>query len=176
MIEKPTIYIADWGRHNADLNSSIVRLEQGNTYKDCSTIAITPTRGFIHARVVQAHMGLMAPMNQKFTRIFATGMEVGDAYSTTVEQILCIPELSEWKYIFTLEDDNIPPPDCLIKLIESIEGGVDGQKYDAVGALYWTKGEGGQPMLYGNPKEFPLSFRPQLPNPGKIVSVNILNA
>ena len=37
-------------------------------------------------------MNLMPPMNQKFTRIFLTGMEVGDAYTSAVETILANPE------------------------------------------------------------------------------------
>jgi len=67
------------------------------------------------------------------------------------------PELSKWKYILTLEEDNLPPPDGLLKLYENIE------QYDVIGGLYWTKGEGGQPMIYGdiNDKEF--NFRPQPP-------------
>ena len=61
-----------------------------------------------------------------------------------------------------MEDDNIPPPDGLIKLYESIG------KYDVVSGLYWTKGEAGQPMIYGNPMEVPLSFRPQAPIPDAV--------
>jgi hypothetical protein len=102
---------------------------------------------------------MMTPMNQKFSRMFLTNMEVGEAYSMAVEQILAHPELSTWKYILTLEDDNLPPPDGLLKLVESIEAG----PYAAVGGLYWTKGEGGQPMIYGDPSELPRNYRPQLP-------------
>ncbi len=56
-----------------------------------------------------------------------------------------IPELSTWKYILTIEEDNIPPPDGLLKLYEDMD------EFDVVGGLYWTKGEGGQPMIYGDP-------------------------
>ena len=35
--------------------------------------------------------------------------------------------------------------------------------FDVVGGLYWTKGEGGQPMLYGDPKVEPINFIPQIP-------------
>lgn len=151
------------GHHNEDLQGSIDRLVKAGTYKDLSTICIIPTRGVVPARVVQNWWGLMAPMNQKFIRMFMIGMEVGVAYSTAIEQILANPDLSQWKYILTLEEDNIIPPDGLLKLIESIEGQVDGKKYDAVGALYWTKGPEGQPMCYGNPEVMPRNFIPQLP-------------
>lgn len=170
---KPQIIVShDVGKHNSDLSESLDRLYKGNTYKDCSTMCIIPTRGYIHARVVQSIVTLLAPMNQKFNRIFMMGMEVGDAYSSAIETILDHHELSKWKYILTMEDDNLPPPDGLLKLIESLEGGVDGNRYDVVGGLYWTKGEGGQPMAFGDPHDFPLNFRPQIPKPDTVTQVN----
>jgi hypothetical protein len=99
-------------------------------------------------------------------------MEVGEAYSSTIEMILNHPDLSKWKYVLTLEHDNMPPPDGLLRLYESIQGKVDGRKYDAVGGLYWTKGEGGQPMIYGNPAIMPMNFIPQLPRPGEVQECN----
>ena len=159
----PTLVLDDWkGRHNL-CQTAMVRLEKAGAYKDLSTVCLVPTRGMIHARVVQSWMSLMPPMNQKFIRIFVLGMEVGAAYQTTVENILGNPELAKWKYLLTLEEDNMPPPDGLLKLCESIDGGVDGEKYDAMGGLYWTKGEGGQPMIYGDPAAFPMNFIPQIP-------------
>lgn len=134
-----------------------VKLKKEGLHRDLSTIAIIPSRGTMPTRVVQSWMNLMAPMNQKFLRMFAIGMEVGEAYNQTIQAILDHPELSKWKYILTLEDDNCPPPDGLLKLYEGI------QKYDVVGGLYWTKGEAGQPMIYGDPKAVPLNFIPQLP-------------
>ena len=145
------------GVHNKELLKSVERLEKGKAYRDLSTICIVPTRGMIPAKVTQAWMGMILPMNQKFTTIFMIGMEVGEAYCAAIEQILAVPELANWKYVLTLEEDNIPPPDGLIKLYENID------KYDVVGGLYWTKGEGGQPMIYGEGQEGDLHFRPQLP-------------
>jgi len=147
------------GFHNANIAAAQTRLVQGSSYKDVSTICVVPTRGMISAKVVQYWMGMMSPMNQKFMRIFMSGLEVGEAYEQAVDQILAHPDLSKWKYILTLEEDNCPPPDGLLKLIESIEM----HKLDAVGGLYWTKGEGGQPMIYGNPGEMPRNFIPQVP-------------
>lgn len=155
---QPQMVVDDWkGRHNQDLGKTAERIEKGNTYKDISTICIVPTRGVIPSKVVQNWMGLMMPMNQKFIRMFVIGMEVGEAYQSAFEQILAHPELGKWKYVLTLEEDNTPPPDGLLKLYESIPG------YGAVGGLYFTKGEGGQPMIYGNPKDIPMNFIPQIP-------------
>lgn len=155
---KPQIIIENYqGLHNTNIFQSIERIEKGKTYRDLSTICIVPTRGMISAKVTQSWMGMISPMNQKFTRIFMIGMEVGEAYTLAIAQILIHPELSRWRYILTLEEDNIPPPDGLIKLYENIDD------YAAVGGIYWTKGEGGQPMIYGEGKDGDLHFRPQPP-------------
>lgn len=166
---KPQIVVDSFqgGFHNKDLEKSQERLIKSGTYKDLSTICIIPTRGKIDAKVVQNWMSLMPPMNQKFIRIFMIGLEVGQAYNQAVEFILQNPELSKWKYILTMEEDNMPPPDGVLKLYEAINQG-----YDVVEGLYWTKGEGGQPMLYGDPKSFPLSFIPQMPQVDTIQHCN----
>lgn len=129
-----------------------------NKWKDLSTIIIVPcySKG-IHPKIVQNWMNIMAPMNQKFMKIFVTDMEVGAAYSQTIEQILITPGLNEFKYIFTLEHDNTVQPDVLMKLYPHME------TYDAVGAIYYTKGIGGAPMCYGNPVVMPVNFIPFQP-------------
>lgn len=150
-------FLDPWeGRHNQSDYES--RLLSEGLYKDRSTVCIVPTRGQISARVVQAWLALMPPMNQKFIRLIVEKMEVGAAYEHAIDTILSHPELRTWNYVLTLEDDNMPPPDGLLKLYRAIDEG-----YDAVGGLYWTKGEGGQPMCYGDPGVFPLNFLPQIP-------------
>lgn len=133
----------------------------GSTYKDSSTVIVIPTRGMIDYRVVASWQSLIAPMNQKRAILFASGHEVGQAYCAVIQNILNHPELSKWKYVLTLEDDNIQPPDAHIRLLESIEWG----GYDAVSGLYFTKGEHNMPMAYGDPAEFArtgaLDFRPR---------------
>jgi GT2 family glycosyltransferase len=109
----------------------------------------------------------MKPMNQRVQHLTVTGYEVGAAYQKSVEDILAHPELSKYRYMLTLEDDNLPPPDGLLKLYESIEKG----PYAAVGGLYWTKGYGGQPMIYGKPFGA-IDFVPQLPRPDTIQECN----
>ncbi len=150
-------YNENIGIHNANLQYSCSKLIEGKSYQDLSTICLIPTRGMIHARVIQSWFSLMSPMNQKFVRIFLTGMDVADAYNFGIETIMNHPELSKWKYILTMEDDNLPPPDGLLNLYKSID------KFDVVGGLYWTKGEDGRPMIYGDPKSEAVDFIPQLP-------------
>lgn len=154
------------GKNNADLDSARGRLIRGDTYRDLSTVCIIPTRGMIPAKVVQSWMGMATPMNQKFMRIFIEKMEVGDAYNAGVETVLSHPELSHWKYILTLEEDNCPPPDGLVRLYESMK------QFDVIGGLYWVKGDYGQPMIYGNPNSMPKDFVPQLPVPDSIQPCN----
>jgi hypothetical protein len=145
------------GRNNANIEAARDRLIRGRSYRDLSTICVVPTRGMIPSKVVQSWMNLAAPMNQKFMRLFIENMEVGDAYNHAIELILANDQLSKWKYVLTLEEDNCPSPDGLLKLYESI------QKFDVVGGLYWVKGENGQPMIYGDPGVMPKNYIPQLP-------------
>jgi hypothetical protein len=138
-----------------------VKVHHGSTYRDTSTIIVCPTRGMVHHRVVQSWQGLIAPMNQKKAFLFASGDEVGRAYDGLIKGILADPQLSTWKYLLTVEDDNLLPADAHIRLLESIEAG----PFDAVGGLYWTKGDFNMPMAYGDPAEYArsgvLDFRPR---------------
>lgn len=165
---QPQVIVGSWesGVHNADLESASKRVKAGKGYRDLSTVCVIPTRGVIPARAVESWWGMISPMNQAFTRIFVSGMEVGDAYNYAIELILNHPVLSKWKYVLTLEEDNLPPPDGLIKLYENID------KYPAgLGGLYWTKGECGQPMIYGDPVGV-MNFRPQVPQKDTIQECN----
>lgn len=163
---KPQIIVPDnAGIHNA--SDYAARLAKEKTYRDLSTIIVCPTRGFISARIVQSWQGLIRPMNQQVLGpIFVEGMEVGEAYNQVIKMILENPDLAKFKFLLTLEEDNAPPPDGLMKLYESID------EYDAVGGLYWTKGELGQPMCYGDPSVMPLSFIPQVPTPDAVTPCN----
>jgi len=155
------------GINNADLAKAVERLVKGKAYQDISTVIVCPTRGMIPDRVVQSWLGLMKPMNQKVIGpIFFRGYEVGDAYNMAIDMVLNHPDLSHWKYILTIEEDNIPPPDGLLKLYEHMD------TYDGIGGLYWTKGEGGQPMIYGDPSLEPMNFIPQIPKPDTIQEAN----
>lgn len=145
------------GKHNSDLPRSVARLQKGRSYKDLSTVIVCPSRSDLPVDVVSSWMGMIRPMNQAcMGPLFFQDFEVGDAYNQAVHVILT--QLPQVNYMLTVETDNIIPPDGLIKLLETIHDG-----YDVVGGLYWTKGEGGQPMIYGDPNVFPRNFIPQLP-------------
>lgn len=154
------------GRHNSQMQQSLARLEKGGSYRDLSTICVIPTRGVIPAKVCTALWNLQSPMNQPFFKFTVEGKEVGQAYNEAVEMILANEQLSKWKYLLTVEEDNLPPPDGLLRLVENMD------KFDAIGGLYWTKGCGGQPMIYGDVKAMPKDFKPQPPIPDSIQPCN----
>lgn len=149
----------------------------GSTFEDASTIVIVPTRGQIPAQVVQRWMSLISPMNQPRAWLFAQGHEVGKAYDALIGQILANPGWSKFKYVLTLEDDNLPPPDAQVRLLESIN---HLRAWDAVSGIYFTKGPIGMPMAYGDPDEYSrtgvLDFRPldvrRALSRGQLVPVN----
>lgn len=165
-MEPQIISSYDGGKHSANLEETISRLNQECAYKDLSCILIVPAFGSIPTKVVASWLNMYGAPNQKFVRLFAMGMEVGAAFTTCIENILANPELSKYKYLVTLEHDNIPPPDGLVKLLQKME---KHPEYAAIGGLYFTKGVGGQPQIWGDPKSPVLNFRPQPPVPGALV-------
>jgi len=165
-MSRPQILVPEnSGMHNA--TDYVSRLKKEKTYRDLSTIMVCPTRGTIPARVVQSWQSIIRPMNQKVIGpLFMENMEVGEAYNEVLKMILQNDSLKQFKFLLTIEEDNAPPADGLLKLYESIDD------YDAVGGLYWTKGEGGQPMCYGDPSVMPRNFIPQIPQPDSITPCN----
>lgn len=162
---KPQIVMPEVGRHNANLDASAGRILEGGSWKKQRVIVILPAANNIPTKVALSHWQLIFPPNQAVYRMAALGMEVGDAYSTSIDQILAHPELSQWEYVLTIEHDNIPPQDGVVRLIEDLE---QHPEYACVGGLYWTKGETGVPQIWGDPRDPQLNFRPQVPIPGTI--------
>ncbi len=156
----------DGGRHNADLDATISRLDREAMWKDVSTVIVTPAAGSIPTRIVASWMGMIKPPNGKVTHLFAQGTEVGEAYSRMIEGILAHPDLGKWKYLLTLEHDNAPPPDGMVKLLAQMEAHPE---LAAIGGLYFTKGPGGCAQIWGDPREMPVNFRPQKPVPEALV-------
>ncbi len=151
------------GAHNADLDKTTSRLAKEVSYKDLSTVIIVPAFGSVPTKAVASWLSMYSPPNQKIVRLFAVGMEVGQAYSKCIESVLSHPELCNYKYIVTLEHDNIPPPDGLVRLLMQMDAHPE---YAAIGGLYFTKGPGGCAQIWGDPTSgVTLNFRPQLPDP-----------
>jgi hypothetical protein len=160
---KPQLTVQDFtGAHNGDLNKTSARLIKGASWKRQRIIVIIPAGDSIPAKVALSHWNLAFPPNNGVVRILAQGMEVGEAYSTAIEQILQHPDLRQWEYILTLEHDNCPPSDGVLKLLERME---ERPEYSCIGGLYFTKGEGGVAQIWGDVKDPVTNYRPQLPDP-----------
>lgn len=159
----------DAGVNNSNLKEAIERVEKSQMYEDQSTVIICPTRGLFPTRVVQSWMKLQKPLNQQvFGPIFAESMKVDEAYNALITYILNHDILGKAKYILTIEEDNLPPLDGLLKLYENMD------KYDAISGLYWGKGPNGFPMIFGDINEGPEDFKPQKPIEGEVQECNAL--
>lgn len=163
---KPQLVTMDSGRHNADLAKSASKIMKGGSWKKQRIVMLIPAGEQIPTKVYLSHLNLIFPPNQAVVRMAAVGMEVGEAFSGAIEEIINHPELGQWEYILTIEHDNIPPADGVLKLIERME---QHPELACIGGLYWTKGEGGVPQIWGDKKDPVMNFRPQPPVEGELV-------
>lgn len=154
------------GRHNSNLEQARGRLVRDATWKRQRVITIVPADNHISTKVCFAIWNLMYPPNNNTYRHMTERMEVGEAYSKAIADILSHPELSKWEYILTIEHDNTPPNDGLLNLIRQMESHPE---FAAIGGLYFTKGEGGVAQIWGDVTDPVVNFRPQLPVPNKLV-------
>ena len=154
--------VADFaGSHNKDLQKTSARILKGGSWKKQRTIMILPAADLVPAKCTLSWMNLAFPPNNGVIRILATGMEVGDAYSQAIENILALPDIKDWEYLLTLEHDNAPPADGVVKLIEQME---NHPEYSCIGGLYFTKGDGGCAQIWGDIKDPVVNYRPQAPD------------
>jgi hypothetical protein len=155
----------DPGRHNLD-PASTSRVIEGATWKKQRCVMLLPSASMVAAKCALSWMNLITPPNQPFVRWLLMGDEVGVAYSNALEQIIAHPDLSQFEFVLTLEHDNVPPPDGLLKLIKRME---EHPELACIGGLYWTKGEGGVPQIWGDISDPVPNYRPQPPVQGKLV-------
>ena len=157
----PQLLVQDFGGfHNADPEGSRARILTGGSYKPQRVVVVLPCITTVPAKCVLSWWNLAFPPNNGVVKILALGMEVGDAYSSAIENVMAHPELKDWEYLLTIEHDNLPPPDGVVKLIDRME---QNPHLAAIGGLYWTKGEGGICQRWGDPSDPMLNFRPQPP-------------
>lgn len=166
---KPQLVTTDFaGAHNADLAHTTARLLRGGSWKRQRVVMILPADAMIPAKCALAMWNLAFPPNNGVVRILAQGMEVGDAYSSAIDQILANTELAQWEYLLTCEHDNLPPSDGVLQLIARMEAHPE---FACIGGAYFTKGEGGVFQAWGDPKDPVLNFRPQVPIAGELIEV-----
>lgn len=159
---KPQIIMQDFGgAHNNDLSKTTARLMRGGSWKKQRIVCILPSADLISAKVALSHWNLAWPPNNGVLRILALGDEVGVAYSQAIESVLANPDLSQWEFLLTLESDNSPPSDGVIKLVEKME---EHKEFAWISGLYYTKGAGGCAQIWGDIRDPVVNFRPQLPD------------
>lgn len=163
------------GIHSTQWDKSSDRLIKGHTYRDLGVVCIIPTRTandferFGSPKFQNAFDSLIKPPNHPFALWRVSGCEVGDAYNRAIWMALNSPEIMKWNngtgpILFTVEDDQILAPDTLIRLLGTFKR----TPYAGLSALYWTKGEGGVPQIWGSVKDAPPSFAPQVPVAGTV--------
>lgn len=160
-----SLIVQDFGGIHNKRGDTSARLMRGGSWKKQRIVVILPAADLIPAKVALSHWNLGFPPNNGVCRILALGMEVGDAYSKAIADILAHPDLSQWEYILTIEHDNMPPPDGVLKLCEQMEAH---KELSCIGGLYFTKGEGGCAQIWGDPKDPVVNFRPQVPTDGLV--------
>lgn len=158
---RPQFVTQDQGAHNRDLRATRDRLVQGASWKKARIVVIMPAADRIAAKVVLSWLSLAFPPNNSVVRVLALGQEVGEAYSNAIEGILADTTLSTWEYVLTLEHDNAPPGDGILRLVAQMEAHPE---LDAIGGLYFTKGPGGVAQIWGDVRDPVLNFRPQPPD------------
>jgi len=158
----PALVIQDFGGvHNGDLGKTRARLMKGGSWRRQRIVVILPADAMIPAKVALSHWNLIFPPNNGVCRILAQGMEVGHAYSSAIENVLNHPDLKDWEWILTLEHDNAPPQDGVLKLIEAMEAHPE---LAWISGAYYTKGEGGVLQAWGDAGDGTTNYRPQPPD------------
>jgi hypothetical protein len=162
------IYVGS-GVNNQDIEKNYRKIIRGSSWKKQRVVAVIPTAEKMDTVVALSHWSLIFPPNQPNVKFAAIGCEVGEAYETTITDIVTHPEMGEWEYILTIEHDNIPEADGLLKLVKRME---EHPEFAAISGLYWMKGPGGVPQCWGDPTDPVLNFRPIAPKEGEIIEVN----
>jgi len=160
-MNKPQLIVQDFGGlHNGDLKQSAARIIKSGSWKKQRVITIIPADSMIPAKCALAMWNLIYPPNNGCVRILCQGCEVGHGYSSAIEGILAHPELSNWEYILTVEQDCGCPPDGLIKILEAMESHPE---FSAISGGYWTKGTSGVFQCWGDPTDPVVNYRPRAP-------------
>lgn len=170
---KPQLVVTDMSGHHAqNLPETISRLTRGGSWLPQRIVVILPAADMVPVKCALSWWNLAFPPNNGVIKMVAMGQEVGEAYSNTIEQILAHPDLSTWEYILTIEQDNAPPVDGVIRLVERM---VEHPEFAWISGLYFTKGMeipradgtgsigGGCAQIWGDINDPIPNSRPQVP-------------
>ncbi len=167
MSTPPQLIVQDFsGWHNGQFEQGRCRVIEGATWKRQRIVVVIPSGESIPAKVALAIWNLGFPPNNAVVRVLALGMEVGEAYENAVRGIIAEPSLSDWEYMLTIEHDNLPRPTGVLQLVERMEAHPE---LHCISGLYFQKGAGGYPQIWGDPKDPIPNMRPQPPVNGELV-------
>lgn len=156
----------DAGHHNVNLDESNARFIAGHTWKKQGIAVLIPADKMVPLKCAMSWWGLIFPPNNTVVKLGLVGHEVGQAYSNCIQMILDDPNLSKLPYILTIEHDNCPPQDGVLRLLQRME---DNPEFSVISGLYWTKGVGGCPQIWGDINDPVINYRPQPVKAGKLV-------
>jgi hypothetical protein len=155
------------GIHNKDLEAASRRLTEIGSWKKQRIVYIIPGGNKIMPEVYLSHRNLVFPPNQAMVPMFIKGAEVGAAFQAAIDITLANPGLRDFEYVLTIEHDNIcSQGNEVLKLLSAME---KNPEYAAISGLYWTKGEGGVPQIWGDIRDPVQNYRPQIPVPGQVI-------
>src|SRR4029077_9821693 len=109
------------GKHNENIQKSTARIIEGGTWKRQRVVMLIPAGEMIPTKVYLNHCSLIFPPNQPAYRMATEDLEVGEAFSTSIAEILAHPEFSKWEFLLTIEHDNLAPSDGVVQLIKRME-------------------------------------------------------
>lgn len=110
-------------------------------------LIFTPSRGLVRMEWVQARYGQIIPTNWSYAELkqfisdyIPVHYQLADAQNLMAKHVV----ENDYEWIIYIEDDNIIPPDFLIRCNEyMIEG-----KHPVVSGLYFTKSRPPEPLIY----------------------------
>jgi len=110
-------------------------------------LLFTPSRGLIRTEWVQARYGQIIPTNwsmvemvQFVSAYMPIEYQLADAQNLMAKRVV----EDDYEWIIYIEDDNVIPPDGLVRFNEYINEA----KIPVVSGIYFTKSEPAEPLLY----------------------------
>lgn len=107
----------------------------------------TPSRGLIRTEWVQARYGQITPTNWsmvEMTQFVSPYMPIEYQLADAQNLMAKVVVEQDFDYIIYVEDDNVIPPNTILKFNEYINDG----KIPVVSGLYFTKSFPGEPLIY----------------------------
>lgn len=110
-------------------------------------LLFTPSRGLVRTEWVQARYGQIVPTNWSMVEMvqfvspyMPIEYQLADAQNLMAKKVV----EDDYEWIIYIEDDNVIPPDTIVRFNEYINQG----DVPVVSGLYFTKGHPAEPLLY----------------------------